>query len=194
LPMLRAMLLEFPHDPSTATLDRQYMLGENLLVAPIFNDEGSLEYYLPAGRWTNILDGREIEGPGWQHEQHGFDSLPLLARPGSLIPFGQRNDTPEYDWTTQTCFRLYALEDGHSAQASITAVDGRLAGTVSVSRGGDNYTISYSGRLQAIQVLLVLPNTPTVRRFALSGAGQARLVAAGIEVSLEMDKVVLTLD
>ncbi len=60
-PVLRAMLLEFPDDPACDTLDRQYMLGDDLLVAPVFSADGVVDYYVPAGRWTNILDGKVIQ-------------------------------------------------------------------------------------------------------------------------------------
>src|SRR5574344_348159 len=49
LPVMRAMLLEFPDDPGCRTLDRQYMLGDSLLVAPVFSPDGLVEYYLPEG-------------------------------------------------------------------------------------------------------------------------------------------------
>ena len=58
---MRAMFLEFPDDPGCLQLDRQYMLGGSLLVAPIFNDEGTVQYYLPTGKWTNIISGEKIE-------------------------------------------------------------------------------------------------------------------------------------
>ena len=48
MPMMRAMVLEFPEDPACDYLDRQYMLGESLLVAPIFTTDGVVDYYLPA--------------------------------------------------------------------------------------------------------------------------------------------------
>lgn len=76
-PMLRAMPLEFPSDPACHSLDLQYMLGPALLVAPIFNSEGSVEYYLPDGEWRNLLSGERIHGPAWRKEQHGYLSLPL---------------------------------------------------------------------------------------------------------------------
>ena len=38
------------------------MLGDKLLVAPIFNEEGTVRYYLPKGRWTNFITGAEVEG------------------------------------------------------------------------------------------------------------------------------------
>jgi alpha-D-xyloside xylohydrolase len=69
VPVMRAMLLEFPGDPACETLDRQYLLGGSLLVAPVFSEDGIVDYYLPAGRWTNLLTGKVQEGPGWCREQ-----------------------------------------------------------------------------------------------------------------------------
>ena len=57
-PMMRSMLLEFPDDPTCAHLDLQYMLGDSLLVAPVFSHDGSVSYYVPAGRWTNLIEWR----------------------------------------------------------------------------------------------------------------------------------------
>ena len=93
-PMMRAMLLEFPDDPACDTLDRQYLLGGSLLVAPVFTEDGTVDYYLPAGRWTNLLTGRVQEGPGWHREQHDFLSLPLMVRPGTILPLGAVDDRP----------------------------------------------------------------------------------------------------
>lgn len=84
VPMMRAMALEFPDDPGCDGLDRQYMLGESLLVAPVFSDD-IVDYYVPAGRWTNLITGTVVEGPRWVRESHGFLSLPLLVREGTLL-------------------------------------------------------------------------------------------------------------
>jgi alpha-D-xyloside xylohydrolase len=62
VPVMRAMPVEFLGDPACDTLERQYMLGERLLVAPVFAPDGTVEYYLPAGRWTNFLSGEVVEG------------------------------------------------------------------------------------------------------------------------------------
>ncbi|MCC6804094.1 MAG: alpha-xylosidase [Anaerolineae bacterium] len=77
IPMLRAMALEFPDDLTCRPLDRQYMLGSALLVAPIFNERGQVSYYLPDGEWRNLLTGEVVSGGGWRHETHGYTSLPL---------------------------------------------------------------------------------------------------------------------
>ncbi|EAC3864758.1 alpha-xylosidase, partial [Listeria monocytogenes] len=60
IPMMRAMVLEFPEDEMTHHLDRQYMLGEHLLVAPIFNDQGTVSFYVPKtkGHWIDYLSGK----------------------------------------------------------------------------------------------------------------------------------------
>ncbi|MFR1448512.1 MAG: hypothetical protein ACLSSU_00930 [Beduini sp.] len=42
IPIMRAMVLEFSKDYNTHTLDHQYMLGKNLLVAPIFKENGQI--------------------------------------------------------------------------------------------------------------------------------------------------------
>ena len=62
IPTMRAMILENQNDPACRYLDKQYMLGDSILVAPIFNEEGIAEYYLPQGTWTNFITGEKYEG------------------------------------------------------------------------------------------------------------------------------------
>ena len=85
-PEMHPRLLEFPDDPAAGHLDRQYMLGPDLLVAPVFTASGDVEYYLPRGRWTNWFTREETEGGGWRRETHAFDSVPLWIREGAVIP------------------------------------------------------------------------------------------------------------
>ncbi|MBX6768223.1 MAG: alpha-xylosidase, partial [Actinomadura rubrobrunea] len=97
LPMMRAMVVEFPDDPACTHLERQYMLGDDLLVAPVFSADGQVAYYVPDGVWTHYLTGEQVRGGRWVRERHGFDSLPLLVRPGAVIPEGAVDDRPDYD-------------------------------------------------------------------------------------------------
>ncbi|KAL8278546.1 hypothetical protein RQP46_009038 [Phenoliferia psychrophenolica] len=99
IPVLRPMVLEFPDDPATHYLDRQYMLGESLLVAPVF-DTSSVSFYVPEGVWISFLDGKSYTGPRWFKENHSFLSLPLLVRPGSVLVVGKTATLPEYDFTS----------------------------------------------------------------------------------------------
>jgi len=124
IPMMRAMVLEFNEDPSCAYLDRQYMLGDSLLVAPIFNDKGLAHYYLPTGTWTNLLTGEKIIGGGWRKEYHDYLSIPLFVRANSVIAMGFVEVKPEYDYTDGVEFHLFELEKGNSAITTIYSDNG----------------------------------------------------------------------
>ena len=71
IPVMRSMVMEFTYDPACDYLDRQYMLGDSLLVAPIFSSDGSVTYYLPHGTWTHFMTGERPRGR-WITEQHGY--------------------------------------------------------------------------------------------------------------------------
>lgn len=124
VPVMRPMALEFPDDPTAAHLDRQYMLGPDLLVAPVFSAEGDVQFYLPAGEWTHLLTGETVTGGGWRRERHGFDSLPLYVRPGTALPWGARADRPDYDYLDGLSLRVFPGGEG-TREVTVTAPDGR---------------------------------------------------------------------
>jgi alpha-D-xyloside xylohydrolase len=134
VPMMRAMLLEFPDDPTAAFLDRQYMLGESLLVAPIFAEDGDVAYYLPAGRWTQLMGGATLQGPGWIKERHEASSLPLLVRPGSVIAMGARSDRADYDFAEEVTLRAYELEEGATVAVAVPDHRGAVDSAFEVTR------------------------------------------------------------
>ena len=145
VPMMRAMLLEFPHDPACATLERQYMLGSSLLVAPVFTEDGSVDYYLPEGRWTHLLTGEVQVGGRWQQAKHGFLSLPLFARPGALVAFGSQENRPDYGFTDGTLFRAYEIADGDIATCDVPTLQGESGVALTVKRNGQQIEATMSG-------------------------------------------------
>jgi len=146
VPAMRAMMLEFPNDPACATLERQYMLGSSLLVAPVFTEDGSVEYYLPAGRWTNLLTGEVQVGGSWQQASHDYMSLPLFVRPGSIIAFGSNENKPDYDFTDGTLFRVYELADGAVATCAVPTLRGEPGVTLTVKRSGQKIDATLDGK------------------------------------------------
>jgi alpha-D-xyloside xylohydrolase len=130
------MLLEFPDDPACETLDRQYMLGPSLLVAPVFSEEGDVSFYLPDGKWTHLLTGEIVEGGRWRKEKHNFMSLPLYGRPHSLIAWGGYDNRPDYDFADGAIFAAYGLDDGVEVGASIPDEIGEEAFRLTVRRDG----------------------------------------------------------
>lgn len=123
VPMMRAMMLEFPDDPSCLHLDRQYMLGPDLLVAPVFTDDGTVTYYVPDGEWLGLESGLPVRGPGWQTERHGYHSLPLLVRPGAVIPMGAAGVSPEYDYSDGAVLVIGALTEEMDREVPIEVPD-----------------------------------------------------------------------
>jgi alpha-D-xyloside xylohydrolase len=158
-PMLRAMMLEFPNDPACDYLDLQYVLGDSLLVAPVFSHEGNVNYYVPEGKWTNFLNGNVIEGPRWLRETHDFLSLPLLVRPNSVIPIGGRADRPDYDYGDGVTLQVYQLEDGKEAIVEIPALDGTIVTRFEIKRKGNMIFVQRQGTSGPWNVLLVGSNS-----------------------------------
>ncbi|MEE1942172.1 alpha-xylosidase [Streptomyces sp. TRM 70361] len=138
VPVMRAMAVEFPGDPACAHLERQYMLGGDLLVAPVFSEEGDVSFYVPQGTWTHFLTGGRVTGPRWVRERHGFDSVPLLVRPGAVVPVGAVDDRPDYDHADGVTLRVYELPDGAEVTTEVaTGPDGRATAVFTVSREGE---------------------------------------------------------
>ncbi|CAI9390220.1 alpha-xylosidase [Microbacterium sp. T2.11-28] len=124
LPLMRPLWMEFPDDPAARYVDRQYMLGPSLLVAPVFTADGEVEFYLPDGRWTSLLTGETVDGGRWRRERHGFDSLPLYVRAGAVLPWGARVDRPDYDYLEGLRLRVFPGGEGQ-ATVVVTSPDGR---------------------------------------------------------------------
>ena len=109
--VMRPMVMEFPDERTCDYLDRQYMFGDSLLVAPVFEKEGSVSYYLPDGEWTNIISNKKYIGGKWIEEKHDYMSIPLLARENSIIPFGENKKVPDYDYSNNIEFHLFEIRD-----------------------------------------------------------------------------------
>lgn len=133
-PVMRPMQLEFGGDPAVDHLDRQYMLGADLLVAPVFSPD-EVEFYLPDGSWTEFFSGRRVEGGRWLRETHGFDSLPLYVREGAVLPLGARDDRPDYDYRDGLTLAVYPGPDGER-RVTVTTPSGETAEYTVARRGG----------------------------------------------------------
>lgn len=123
-PVMRAMLLEFPNDPTCATLDRQYMLGASLLIAPVLNEEGVALYYLPEGMWTHLMTGQTRAGSRWYEEKYGFTEAPIFVRAGTLLATSPREDRPDYDYSREVVLTPYQLSENGTISATVTDEQG----------------------------------------------------------------------
>lgn len=154
IPVMRPMVLEFTGDPACDYLDRQYMLGERILVAPVFSENKSVKYYVPEGTWTNLLNNEKIQGGKWREEVHGYFSLPLLVRPNSLIAIGNNNKRPDYDYAENVTFHLFELGDGQSAESIVYNRQGDVDLRLRVKRQGNLILVSAEGNDKPWRLLL----------------------------------------
>lgn len=155
VPVMRPMMLEFPADPACDYLDRQYLLGDALLVAPVFSHDNIVDYYVPAGRWTSLLSGEVVQGPAWRREEHSFLSLPLLARPNSVIPLGRDDEHPDYDYADGVTLQVYEPEDGQTVQVEIPSPEGEVDTVFTVRRERGVLRVERRGATKAWRVLVV---------------------------------------
>lgn len=85
LPMVRALLVEFPDDPGAWFVEDEYMFGSQILVAPMLETGKSRTVYLPRGKWIDYQTGKVYEG-GYQTIPTAEIPCVILVKDGSLIP------------------------------------------------------------------------------------------------------------
>jgi alpha-D-xyloside xylohydrolase len=189
VPVLRAMVIEFPADPACWHLDQQYMFGPDLLVAPVFNAAGDVRYYVPAGDWHSYLTGEIVAGPGWRQERHDFLSLPLLVRPGAVIPVGPEGNSAEYDYRDGVTLECFDPQEG-ARQVRVPSPDSAEPDAVfDILRRGDRLTVSAAGSSSWQLLLVGQPDatvagdgsvTPTARGALVRPADRASSVSVSV--------------
>ncbi len=152
-PVLRAMVLEYPDDPACRYLDRQYMLGSSILVAPVFRDDGMAEYFLPAGRWTDLLTNRVVDGGGWRREKMNFMELPLFVKANSIIPMSGETQRPQWMVDQPLTLDVFEVDAPATLDARVAASDGKSA-VFKVQRRAGEVVFTSDGHAKNITVIL----------------------------------------
>jgi alpha-glucosidase len=90
LPMMRPLLLEYEEDHVTHGIHDQFLLGSNLLVAPIMRpNETVRKVYLPKGNWYDFFTHQKYKGNQWILVKAELDEIPVFVRAGSVIPLSE---------------------------------------------------------------------------------------------------------
>ncbi|WP_077623082.1 glycoside hydrolase family 31 protein [Sediminibacillus massiliensis] len=121
LPVMRPLFMEFPEDEKTYRISDQFMIGNNVLVAPVMAPGVTdRAVYLPEGEWTDYLTGDQYEG-GKAHLVHAeLDHLPIFVRKGTAIMEG--NVVPSMD-TKQTDLTLHVYASRKNDRYQYTFYD-----------------------------------------------------------------------
>jgi alpha-D-xyloside xylohydrolase len=156
VPMMRAVLFDAPDDPAAWTADLEYLLGPDLLVAPMVTAEPARQVYFPGGRWVDHATGEMVEGGRYHRVFAPLDRIPLYVRHGALIPVA-----PPAETVADGPFRDLTVVSwgGLDARTVISDVDGDTV--VTAVRDGDTLAVTVDGPARVRQVTLApVPGGP----------------------------------
>lgn len=88
VPLMRAMILEYPDDPESIGAESQFLIGRELLVAPVVEKGADMKrVYLPEGEWILFSDGTSTyKGGQWIDFPVTLETIPLFVKSGAIIP------------------------------------------------------------------------------------------------------------
>ena len=155
-PVMRPMVFEFMNDPAVPYLDQQYMLGDALLVAPVFREDKVAQYYLPEGTWTELLTGETKEGGRWFQGTYDYFSMPLYVRENSIVVRGNCDTRPDYDYADHATVCVYQLKD--AAETKVPDIHGNNVFTVKAVKDGDTVKVFVEGAHTELKVEVFVGN------------------------------------
>lgn len=147
IPMHRPMFLAFPGDKACETLDKQYMLGDSLLIAPIFKSSGEVDYYLPQGKWTHYLTGQVRYGGCWFKETLDYFTIPLWVKENSIIVEGYKDQQPSYNLDDGVTIKLSSFTEDGCKTINVPDVDGHTIASITATRLGAEIEMKIDGNL-----------------------------------------------
>ena len=124
LPPFRALVMDYPDDAGTWTVDNQFLAGDALMVAPAFAGEPSRSVYLPAGDWFDFWSGKKYAGKQKITVSPAIEEIPIFVKGGTVLPLAEST----LDTGDPASWRLRAQVYGEgSAQATLFEDDGSWA-------------------------------------------------------------------
>ncbi|HTG56618.1 MAG TPA: TIM-barrel domain-containing protein, partial [Niabella sp.] len=123
LPVFRALVMDYPNDDKVFNLADQYMIGQDLLAAPVVGDNDEREVYLPPGTWYNFNNHQKYEGGKRYKLSFGLSDIPLFVKEGTILPLCKPLPYIDKGTRFELVCRLYGAsprpswlfeDDGHS--------------------------------------------------------------------------------
>lgn len=89
LPPFRALVMDYPEDENTYSVDNEYLMGDSILVAPVVAGENDREVYLPAGNWVCFWTNQKFTGGQHYSINVPIDRIPVFVKEGTLLPLAK---------------------------------------------------------------------------------------------------------
>ena len=172
VPMMRALLVDAPDDPAAWTAELEYLLGPDLLVAPVVTTDPERSVYFPAGRWVSHATGEIVEGGRHHRVGAPLTRIPLYVRYGALVPVG-----PEVERVGDGAFADLTVVSwgGVDGRTVISDVDGDTVVTAVRDGGTLGFSVDGPARVGWVAV-------------AAGASGLERVTVGGVEVSLRVSE------
>jgi alpha-D-xyloside xylohydrolase len=161
VPVSRALVLEFPDDPTTWSIGDQWLVGDALLVAPILDETGRRRVYLPQGGWTDWWSGERTEGPRWISVEADLATLPLWLRDGAAIPLGPAMDHVDQRPLDALTLRIAPFREEGSRELRIPTTDADLVVRYAYAEGGHRVDAPHG---LEVTLDVVGPQIPAIER------------------------------
>jgi alpha-D-xyloside xylohydrolase len=138
-PMLRALFLEYPDDPTSWLIEDEYLFGSDLLVAPMIEAGNDRQVYLPPGSWTDYQTGKVYRGAQWLRIAPGRIPVVLLVKDHAVIPHAQiAQSAAEMNWK-EIELRVFSTDRG--AATGQFALPGESPQTLRLESSPQGFTL-----------------------------------------------------
>jgi alpha-D-xyloside xylohydrolase len=89
-PVIRPLAFAYPNDPTAWSTNYEFLVGPDLLAAPVTGQGGTPSVYLPAGTWVDLYTGASVRGGNSFTRATPLDQFPFYVRAGTVVPFNLR--------------------------------------------------------------------------------------------------------
>jgi alpha-D-xyloside xylohydrolase len=138
-PMLRALFLEYPEDPTSWLIEDEYLFGSDLLVAPMIEAGNDRQVYLPPGSWIDYQTGKVYRGAQWLRIAAGRIPVILLVKDHTVIPQAQiAQSTAEINWKE---IELRVFSTDRAAVSGLFALPGESLQTLKLDSSPQGFTL-----------------------------------------------------
>ena len=89
IPPFRPLIMDYPEDEKTWNISDQYLIGDNILAAPLYKSGNKRKVYFPQGIWYNFYTNEKYEGGREYEIKTEFSQMPIYIKSGSILPLAK---------------------------------------------------------------------------------------------------------
>ncbi|UOE46608.1 DUF5110 domain-containing protein [Mucilaginibacter sp. SMC90] len=120
IPPFRALVMDYPQDKNTFNLSDEYMIGNDILAAPLTEKMDERKVYLPEGTWYDYNTNQKYDGGKYYTIKPSFTQLPIFIKAGTILPLAK----PVEFVAPDTKFEITCYVYGNATKTTLFEDDG----------------------------------------------------------------------